>query len=136
MGRDMFRKSLIQFSVDGWGYAPSLRPNYGRGTSFKRTYARTIVFSVSDPKAVQCQPMPPTESPGHSQARLLSLLWGHCFFLLGPGAHKDLFVPSKSLFPQSCGSSVIKFHWPSKSNSLGFLSPFARSPGWQICCGP
>ena len=29
----------------------------------------------------------------------VSLLWGHCFFLLGPGTHKVLFVPSKSLFP-------------------------------------
>ena len=29
----------------------------------------------------------------------VSLLWGHCSFLLGPGAHKALFVPSKSLFP-------------------------------------
>ena len=28
-----------------------------------------------------------------------SLLWGHCSFLLGPGAHKVLFVPTKSLFP-------------------------------------
>ena len=36
----------------------------------------------------------------------LSLLWGHCSFLLGPGVHKVLFVPSKCLFPQSCGSSV------------------------------
>ena len=35
----------------------------------------------------------------------VSLLCGHCFFLLGPGAHKVLFVPSKSLFPQSCVSS-------------------------------
>ena len=35
MGRVMLSKSLIQFSVDGWGYVPSLmfdlRPNYGRG---------------------------------------------------------------------------------------------------------
>ena len=30
---------------------------------------------------------------------------GHCSFLLGPDAHKLLFVPSKSLFPQSCASS-------------------------------
>ena len=65
----------------------------------------------------------------------VSALWGHCSFLLGPGAHKVLFVPSKSLFPQSCGSSVIKSHWPSKSNSLGFLSPFAGSSGWEICHG-
>ena len=35
----------------------------------------------------------------------VSLLWGHCSFLLGPGAHKLLFVPAKSLFPQSCVSS-------------------------------
>ena len=35
----------------------------------------------------------------------VSLLWGHCSFLLGPGAHKVLFVPSKSVFPQSCVSS-------------------------------
>ena len=35
----------------------------------------------------------------------VSLLWYHCSFLLGPGVHKVLFVPSKSLFPQSCVSS-------------------------------
>ena len=58
---------------------------------------------------------------------LLSLLWGHCSFLLGPAAHKVLFVPSKCLFPQSCGSSVtkssvqfllaskVKFLWGSQS---------------------
>ena len=35
MGRAMLSKSLIQFSVDGWGCVPSLlfdlRPNYGGG---------------------------------------------------------------------------------------------------------
>ena len=34
----------------------------------------------------------------------VSPLWGHCSFLLGPGTHKVLFVPSESLFPQSCVS--------------------------------
>ena len=40
----------------------------------------------------------------------VSLLWGPCSFLLGPGAHKVLSVHSKSLFPQSCvssGSSMV-----------------------------
>ena len=40
----------------------------------------------------------------------VSLLWGHCSFLLGPGEHRVLCVPSQSLFPQSCvssGSSVV-----------------------------
>ena len=39
MGRVMFSKSLIQFSVDGWGCVPSLlldlRPNYGGGNEDK-----------------------------------------------------------------------------------------------------
>ena len=35
----------------------------------------------------------------------VSLLWGHCSFLLSPGVHNVLFVPFKSLFPQSCVSS-------------------------------
>ena len=37
----------------------------------------------------------------------VSLLYGHCLFLLGPGAHNVLFVPSQSLFPQSCVSSAV-----------------------------
>ena len=35
----------------------------------------------------------------------VSLLGGHCSFLLGPGVPKVLFVSSLSLFPQSCVSS-------------------------------
>ena len=40
----------------------------------------------------------------HTHRRVwVSLLWGHCSFLLGPGAHKVSFVPSKSLFlPSLC----------------------------------
>ena len=40
----------------------------------------------------------------------VSLLWGDCSFLLGSGVYKVLFVPSKSLFCQSCvssGSSMV-----------------------------
>ena len=35
----------------------------------------------------------------------VSLLWGLCSFLPGPGVPKVLFVPSKILFPQSCVNS-------------------------------
>ena len=35
----------------------------------------------------------------------VNLLWGHRSFLLGPGVQQVLFVPTKSLFPQSCVSS-------------------------------
>ena len=40
----------------------------------------------------------------------VSFLRGHCSFLLGPGVHKFLFVPAKSLFPQpfvSSGGSMV-----------------------------
>ena len=66
----------------------------------------------------------------------LSLLWGHCCFLLDPSVQKVLFVPSKSLFSQSCGSSAVKSHWPSKSNSLGVLSPFADPHAGKSSVGP
>ena len=29
----------------------------------------------------------------------VSLLWGHCSFLMGPGVHKVLLLLSQSLFP-------------------------------------
>ena len=79
-------------------------------TSFKRTFAHTAVFSALTPEqdtvdTCLCWRLLDT----HTQV-WLSLLWGHCSFLLGPGVHMVLFVPFKALFPQSCGSSVIKFH--------------------------
>ena len=71
-----------------------------------------------------------------SQASLTQSLVGSPLLCPVSFAQKVLFVPFKSLFTQSCECSVIKSHWSSKSNSLGFLSPFARSQGWEICCGP
>ena len=68
------------------------------------------ILSAPNPTAGHCQPPPPPETPEHSWASLGQSLWGHCSFLLGPGAHRVPFVPSKSLFPQSCvnsGSSVV-----------------------------
>ena len=109
----MLSKSLIQFSIDGQGCVPSLlfdlRPSYGGGNedngSFKRSHACTAAWV---PPTLQQD----TTDPCFHQKLLdthrqvwVSLLWGHCSFLLGPDAHKILFVPSKSLFPLSCVSS-------------------------------
>ena len=67
-------------------------------TSFKMAHACTATLS------------PPTLQQATTDPRLywrlldihgqvgISLLWGHCSCLLGPGACKVLFVPSKSLF--------------------------------------
>ena len=73
-------------------------------TSFKRSHA--LLHSV--PLTLKQATVNPSlhqrllDTHGHVW---VSLLWGNCFFLLGPGAHKVLFVPAKSLFPQSYVSS-------------------------------
>ena len=100
-------------------------------TSFKMFHAHTATLSDPDPAAATSDPHLCRDSC--SQESLGQSLVGSLLF--SPGVHKVLLVPSKSLFPQSCVSSVIKSHWPPKSNSVGILSPFARSPGWEICCG-
>ena len=60
MGGAILSKSLIQFSVDGWGYIPSLlfglRPDYGKGNEdlLQKDLCqntRTIVLSAPDPTA-------------------------------------------------------------------------------------
>ena len=104
-------------------------------TSFRRAYARTVVFSAPNPKAGHCRPLPLPETPGHSQASLAQSLVGS--LLLSPGSWyaQGFLCVFQELFPQLCVISVIKSHWPPKSNSLGVLSPFAKSPGWEICCG-
>ena len=97
-------------------------------TSVKRSHICTAAPSAprlqqttSDP--LLCQRL----LDSHRQV-WFTLSWGHCSFLLGPGVHKVLFVLSRSLFPQSCVSSVIKSHWIPKSNCLGAIGPLARSP--------
>ena len=102
-------KSIIQFSADGWGCVPSLlfdlRPNYGGGNEDNGDLLQKIILHTL------LQSVPPTMQQATGDPRLcqrlldtrrqvwVSLLWGHCSFLLGPGVPKVLFVPSKSLFP-------------------------------------
>ena len=56
----MLNKSLIQFSVDGWGCVPSLLFIWGQtmvevmkimATPFKRSHAGTAALSTPDPAA-------------------------------------------------------------------------------------
>ena len=79
MGGAMFSKSLTQFSVHGWGCVPSLLFTWGQtmvevmkimATSFKRIHACTATLSAPSPAAGHHRPMPPLETPGHSQASL------------------------------------------------------------------
>jgi len=114
MGRAMLSKSLIQYSVDGWGCVPSLLFSWGQtmvevmkimATSFKRSHARTATLSAPNPAAGHCQHtllQRPLDTHGQVW---VSLLWVHCSFLLGPGVYKVLFLPFRNLYPQSCVSS-------------------------------
>ena len=113
MGRAMLSKSLIQFSIDGWGCVPFLlsdfRPNMVEVmkimVTFKRSHACTATFSAPNlQKAITNPRLHQRLLDTHRQV-WVSLLWGHCSFLLGPGTREVLFVPSKCLFPHSCVSS-------------------------------
>ena len=124
VGKAMPSKCLIQFSVDGWGCIPSLlfglRPNFSgvNGDLLKRDLCQHCCIQCPWPHS---RPLSTHASAGDSwtlTGKSGSLLWGHCSFLLGPGVHRVLFVPSKSLFLQSCGSAVIKSHWSPESYSL------------------
>ena len=128
LGKAVLSKSLIQFSFDGWSCVPSLLFTWGQtmlvkktlyhlshqgsqtmveamkilGTSFKRSHACTATLSAPNTAAGH-------HWPHRLHWRLLdthrqvcvSLLWVHSSFLLGPGAYKVLFLPSKNLFPSS-----------------------------------
>ena len=63
----------------------------------------------------------------------VSLLWGQCSFLLGPGVHKVLFVPSKCLFFQSyvsSGSSMVGLMFASSKRAYSIpRSTASRAPG-------
>ena len=100
MGGAVLSKSLIQLSVDGRGCVPALlfdlRTNYGGGdednvTSCRRSPARTAALSALSPAATADPRVHqrPLDTPGQVWG---SLSWGHCSFLLGPGAHKVLLV--------------------------------------------
>ena len=69
-------------------------------------------------------------------ASLAQSLVGDYSFPPGPGAHKPLFVPSKSLFPPTCGSSVIKSLCSSKSEFLGIPSPLQELKVGKSDVGP
>ena len=90
-----------------------LRPNYGGDNeddgdllpkgpmqALPHSVPPTLKQANSDP----CLHRRLLESRGRVS---VSLLWGRGSFLLGPGVHEVLFVPSKSPFPQSWVSSGV-----------------------------
>ena len=94
-----------------WGCIPSplfdLRPNYGEGIEDNSDLLQTVPcthcwVSAPDPAAGHLRPHLCWRLLNtHSQV-LVSLLWGHCSFVLGPNVNKVVSVSSNSLFPPSC----------------------------------
>ena len=111
----MLSKSLIQFSGDGWSCVPFLLFTWWQTmvevmkimvTSFKRSHACTATLTAPNPESGHHWPTPPLQSLGHSWAIWVSLLWGHCSFLLGPCAQSSVCTLQESIF-QFCVSPVI-----------------------------
>ena len=64
----------------------------------------------------------------------VSLLWGPCSFLLGPGVHKVLFVPFRTLFPQffvSSGGSMVGLMATSSMRAYATPRSASRAPALQ-----
>ena len=142
MNTAMLSKSLIQFSVDEWGCVTSLyfvlRPNCGRGNG---DHGDLLQKDLCQDCCIQCLWPHSRSLLTHASARDIWTLTGkfgsdscggHCSFLLDPGMHKVLFLPSKSLFPQSCGSLESNPTGLQSQIPWGFSSPFAGSPGWEM----
>ena len=101
MGGAVLSKTLIQFSVDGQGCVPSLlfdlNPNYcggnkDNGDLLKSSHASTAVhYSDPNPKQATVNPRLRRRLLDSHWQVWVSHLWGHCSFLLGPGAHKIFF---------------------------------------------
>ena len=107
-------------------------------TSFNRSPALTAVLSAPDPAAGHPRSVS-TGGPWTHRQVWVSLLWGHCSFLLGPSAHKVLFVPSKNLFPQCCvnsGGSMVGLMVTSSKRAYATprsIAPRAPAPAAGHC---
>ena len=110
----MLNKSLIQFSVNGWSWAPFLLFTWSQTmvevmkimvTSFNRSHACTATLSDPNPPAGHHRPTPLLETPGHSRANLGQSLVGS--LLLSPGSwhtQGSVYALQESI-SQCCASS-------------------------------
>ena len=126
----MLSKSLIHISVDGWSCVPSLLSTWGptmvevmkiMATSFKRSHACTANLSAPNPAAGHHRPIPPLETPGHSQASLGQSLVGS--LLLSPGSVSQSCVSS--------GSSMVGLMTTSSKRAYAiprYAAPRAPAP--------
>ena len=104
-------------------------------TSFKRTYAHTVVFSAPDPMADHCQLTHPLKTPRHSQASLTQSLVGTLHLSPGSWCAQGFACALQESVSPVLWKFCNQIPLASKVKFPGVLSPFARSPHWEICCG-
>ena len=104
-------------------------------SSSKKTYSKSLLLGMVLPMTQLCDCSTPVSS--HAFTRLSQKLTGksdsvscavtapYSWVLF---AQSCVYALQESLFPQPCGNSVIKSHWPSKSDSLVIPRPLAGSP--------
>ena len=120
MGWAMLSKSLIQFSLHGWGCIPSLlfdlRPNYSGGNEDNDDFLQKVLCTHCALSALTLQqatadPRLLWETPGHSLSSLGQSLVESLLLSPGSWCTQLLFVLFKSPFPQSCinsGGSMVE----------------------------
>ena len=97
-------------------------------TSFKRFHALPAALSAPALQQATADPCLCWKFL-HTHGKVwVSLLWGHCSFLIGPGAHKVLFVPP----PTVCFPSLCKF-WQLYGGVNGDLLQEGLCHT-QVCC--
>ena len=118
---------FYQFSVDGqmfplwcltWAHTMAQAVKI-MGISFKMSCVGSAMPSATHPGAGYCQTMPPPKASGHWQECLVLSLVGSLLLSPGSWCTQGFVCVLQVSVSQSCRSSVIKSHWPPKSNSLG-----------------
>ena len=107
-------KPLIQFSIVGWSYVPSLLFTWGQTmvevvkimeTSFKRSHACATRLSAHNAAAGLHRPTPPLKTPGHSLASLGQSLVGSMLLFPWPWCAQGSVCAFHGSISQSCVSS-------------------------------
>ena len=148
IGRAVLSKSLIPFSVDGWGCVLSLlfdlRPKMVAVmkimvTYFKRSHAGTAALSAPNPAADHHQPMCLPETPGHSWAILVQSLVGSLLLSPGSWCTEGFVCALQESVSQSCvssGGSMVVLMVTSSKRAYGIprsTAPRAPAPAAVQC---
>ena len=133
----MLSKSLIQFSIDGWGCVPSLlfdlRPNYGGGNEDNGDLQKVPYMHCYTQCPQPCSRPPLTHaSAGDSwtvTGRLGQSLVGSLLLSSGSWCTQGSVCTLQSLFPQSCvssGSSMVGLM--ATSSKRAYATPRSTAP--------